>query len=152
MRHRKVRSRLGRTTEHRKALMRNLANALLEHERIETTQAKATQLRCFVEPLITLARTGDLHSRRQAFSHLQQKEVVHKLFTEIGPRVGDRPGGYTRVVKMGVRQGDGAPMAIIELVDSKAVAAEGAGEGGVSKSIKRKMHERRKEMQKMRRR
>lgn len=151
MRHRNTRSRLGRTTEHRAALMRNLANALLEHERIETTQAKAVQLRSFVEPLITLAKAGDLHSRRQAFSHLQQKEVVHKLFEEIGPRMGQRPGGYTRVVKAGVRQGDGAPMAIIELVDAKAISSDGEG-GGQAKSMKQKLHERRKEMQKMRRR
>ncbi|MBN1515957.1 50S ribosomal protein L17 [Candidatus Sumerlaeota bacterium] len=119
MRHRKHHSKLNRTSEHRQALMRNLAIALIDHERIETTQAKAMQLRGVVEPLITLAREGSQHQRRLAFARLQSKEAVHKLFEELGPRFKDRPGGYTRVVKTDFRPGDGAPMAFIELVDAQ---------------------------------
>lgn len=119
MRHLKHRSKLNRTTEHRKALMRNLAIALIEHERIQTTLPKAKQLRGVIEPLVTLARGGSLHQRRQAFSILQHKQAVHKLFENIGPRFSERPGGYTRVVKADFRAGDNAPLAFIEFVDTK---------------------------------
>lgn len=149
MRHRNTRSRLGRTTEHRSALMRNLAIALVDKERIQTTQAKAVQLRSFVEPLVTLAKAGDQHSRRLAFSRLQKKDTVHKLFEEIAPRVADRPGGYFRVVKAGPRHGDGALMAYIEFVDAVVAAAP---ETDARKTMKQKLHERRKEMAKVRRR
>ena len=119
MRHRKHRSKLNRTTEHRKALMRNLAIALIEHERIQTTEVKAKQLRGVIEPLVTLARGGTVHQRRQAFAVLQHKQAVHKLFENIGPRFDERPGGYTRVVKSDFRAGDNASMAFIEFVDTK---------------------------------
>jgi large subunit ribosomal protein L17 len=126
MRHRRHRTRLNRTTEHRTALMRNLAAALIQHEMIRTTEVKAKQLRQFVERVITIAKDGvaandnagvGLAKRRLAFSYLNSKEAVKKLFDEIAPRVTTRPGGYTRIVKSGVRAGDGAPMAYIELVD-----------------------------------
>lgn len=124
MRHRKHGTKLNRTTEHRKALMRNLSIALIQNERIQTTQVKAKQLRGFIEPLITMAVDGSLHKRRLAFAKLQNKYAVHKLFEEIGPRFSERPGGYTRVVKGHVRPGDGAPMAWIELVDTVIVPKE----------------------------
>lgn len=133
MRHRRHRSRLNRTTEHRKALMRNLAIALIEHEIIKTTEAKAKQLRQVVERLITIAKDGlraadpagvTLAKRRLAFSYLQDKEAVKRLFDTIAPRCMDRPGGYTRVVKCGRRMGDGAPMAYIEFVDRPVIIPE----------------------------
>lgn len=126
MRHRRHKSRLNRTTEHRTALMRNLAIALIEHEMIRTTEVKAKQLRQFVERIITIAKDGltanddagiTLAKRRLAFSHLNNKEAVKKLFGDVAPRAASRPGGYTRVVKAGRRAGDGAPMAYIEFVD-----------------------------------
>ncbi len=126
MRHQRHKSRLNRTTEHRTALMRNLAAALIQHEMIRTTEVKAKQLRQFVERVITIAKVGliaddnagvTLAKRRLAFSHLNNKEAVKKLFSEIAPRAASRTGGYTRVVKDGRRYGDGAPMAYIELVD-----------------------------------
>jgi large subunit ribosomal protein L17 len=117
MRHGNHRSKLNRTSEHRAALMRNLAVALITHERIRTTDAKAKQLRPFVEHLVTLGRDGTLHHRRLAFSELGKKEAVHKLFTVLGPRFAQRPGGYTRVVKADIREGDGAPMSFIEFVE-----------------------------------
>lgn len=132
MRHRRHRSKLNRTVEHRTALMRNLANALISNGVIKTTEPKAKQLRQYVERIITIARDGlvaddnkgvTLAKRRLAFQYLNNKEAVKKLFDEVAPAVGQRPGGYTRVVKAGVRQGDGAPMAYIELVDRKAPAA-----------------------------
>ena len=119
MRHRKHRSKLNRTSEHRKALMRNLAIALIEHGRIRTTEVKAKQLRGVIEPLVTLGCGGSLAQRRRAFAFLQHKEAVHKLFEELGPRFKERPGGYTRVVRGDVRPGDGAPTAFIEFVDVK---------------------------------
>ena len=150
MRHRKIRSKLNRTSEHRLALMRSLAAALVRNERIRTTKVKAMQLRSFVEPLVTLAKTGDLHSRRRAFSKLGKKDVVHKLFEEIGPRVGDRPGGYLRVTKDGPRHGDGALMAYIEFVDTAPTAGE-QDKPDMRQNLKQKMHQRRKEMRKARR-
>lgn len=117
MRHRKIRSKLNRTTAHRKALMRNLAAALIQEERIHTTQAKAKNLRPFIEKLVTLGKRGDLAARRLAFTRLGKKEAVHKLFIEISPRFNERPGGYTRIIKDNYRAGDSAPMAYIEFVE-----------------------------------
>jgi len=149
MRHRKARTRLGRTSEHRAALMKNLAGAIIEHGRIHTTQIKAEQLRPYVEKLVTLAKTGDTHSRRLAFSRLGNKEAVTKLFEEIGPRAATRNGGFLRIIKDGPRHGDGALTAYIEFVDSPE-KPEGDDENK-AKSLKQRMHERRKEMAKARR-
>ena len=117
MRHARGYRRLNRTHEHRKALFANMAGSLIEHEQIKTTLPKAKELRPIVEKLITLAKRGDLHSRRQAASQLKQDGHVAKLFDELGGRYKDRQGGYVRVLKAGFRYGDMAPMAIIELVD-----------------------------------
>jgi large subunit ribosomal protein L17 len=117
MRHRIKGRKLNRTAAHRKALLRNMATALLRHGRIETTAAKAKELRPFAERVITLAKRGDLHARRLAATKIQDREVLAKLFDEIGPRFAERPGGYTRILKLGTRRGDAAEMALIELVD-----------------------------------
>lgn len=117
MRHRKKGRSLSRTASHRRAVLRNLATALFRHERIQTTTAKAKELRPFAERLITLAKRGDLHARRLAARRIQDREVLGKLFDEIGPRFASRPGGYTRILKLGARRGDGAEMALIELVE-----------------------------------
>lgn len=117
MRHGKKGRNLTRTASHRKALMRNLATSLLRHGRIETTTAKAKELRPYAERLITLAKRGDLHARRLAARRIQDHEVLRRLFGEIGPRFSTRPGGYTRILKLGPRQGDAADMALIELVE-----------------------------------
>jgi len=117
MRHRKKGRQLSRTASHRRATLRNMATSLFRHERIETTTAKAKELRPFAERLITLARRGDLHARRLAATKIQDSEVLSKLFAEIGPRFAQRPGGYTRVLKLGNRKGDAAEMSLIELVD-----------------------------------
>lgn len=133
MRHRRAGSKLGRTSEHRAALMRNLAIALIANGRIRTTHAKARELRPFVEKLVTKARHGQaalaaeetatsVHKRRLIFASLQDKLATHALFEEIGPRFAGRPGGYTRIVRDGFRVGDGAPMAFIEFVDVMDVA------------------------------
>lgn len=124
MRHRVAHRRLGRTTEHRIALLRNLAASLIVHERIRTTEAKAKELRPFVEKLVTLGKRDSLHARRRALSILPRKEVVRKLFSDVSPRFAERPGGYTRILKLGPRQGDGASMAFIEFVDFKFAGAE----------------------------
>ena len=116
MRHRKRGRKLGRTKAHRRALMRNQATDLLRHGRIKTTEARCKELRTFVEPLITLGKVDSVHHRRLAARNLFDTEVVKKLFEEVGPSMADRDGGYTRVVKIGRRQGDGAPVSIIELV------------------------------------
>ena len=117
MRHQKNRHKLGRDAAHRKALLANLSKQLIEHERIETTLAKAKAVKPDVEKLITLARRGDLHARRQALSALgQDKFVVYKLFEEIAPRYAERPGGYTRILKLGPRKSDATEMALLELV------------------------------------
>jgi large subunit ribosomal protein L17 len=118
MRHRKAHRKLGRVSEHRTALLRNQATALLMHEHIETTVPKAKELRPFVEKLITRARSGTLHDRRQATRHVQQRAIADKLFTEVGPKFQKRAGGYTRILKLGHRKGDGAEMARIELVET----------------------------------
>ena len=117
MRHRKAGRQLRRTSEQKLALMRNLATSLIEYGAIETTEAKAKELRPFVEKLITKARSGTLHSRRLAGRHVQKREAADKLFKEIGPRFATRPGGYTRILKTGHRKGDGAEMARIELIE-----------------------------------
>lgn len=117
MRHRKKGRSLSRTASHRKATLRNMATSLFRHERIETTTAKAKELRPYAERLITMARRGDLHSRRLAARHVADREVLGKLFTEIAPRFQERPGGYTRILKLGHRKGDAAEMALIELVE-----------------------------------
>jgi large subunit ribosomal protein L17 len=117
MHHRKKGRHFNRTAEHRKMMMRNLATSLFLHGRVETTTAKAKELRQFAEPLITRAKRGDLHARRLVASQLTDASAVAKLFSEIGPRYVERPGGYTRVRHLGHRSGDAADIAIIELVD-----------------------------------
>lgn len=116
MRHRKAGRRLGRPSDHRKALLRNLCTDLLRYEKLQTTEAKARELQRAVEPLITRARSGTLHDRRMVMRVLYDRDVGAKLFNELAPRFGDRPGGYTRIYKLGQRRGDAAPMAQIELV------------------------------------
>ena len=117
MRHRKAGRQLRRTGEQKLALMRGLAMSLIQHGAIETTEAKAKELRPFVEKLITKAKSGTLHARRLAGRHVQKREAADKLFQEIGPRYAQRPGGYTRILKTGHRRGDGAEMARIELIE-----------------------------------
>ena len=117
MRHRKANRRLRRTSEQRLALLRNLASSLIEHGAIETTEAKAKELRPFVEKLITKARSGTLHDRRLAGRHVHKRAIADKLFQEVGPKLATRAGGYTRILKTGHRRGDGAEMARIELVE-----------------------------------
>ena len=117
MRHRKSGRQLNRNSSHRKAMFRNMAVSLLEHEVIKTTLPKAKELRRVAEPLITLAKVDSVANRRLAFSRTRSEEVVGKLFNELGPRYTDRPGGYTRILKCGFRAGDAAPMAYVELVD-----------------------------------
>jgi large subunit ribosomal protein L17 len=130
--HNKIKGRkLGRTASHRKALLRNLANQLFEHKEIKTTIAKAKEARSKVERLITYAKKGDLHHRRLAFAFLRNKQTINILFDEIAPVYSDRQGGYTRVVKLGRRSGDGAEMSLLQLVDFEKL-------GDVSKSKKKK--------------
>jgi large subunit ribosomal protein L17 len=117
MRHGKKHNHLGRTTSHRKAMLANMTCSLFEHKRINTTVAKAKALRVFVEPLITKSKTDTTHNRRVVFSYLRDKYAVTELFKEISVKVADRPGGYVRIIKLGNRQGDNAPMAMVELVD-----------------------------------
>ncbi len=117
MRHQKTRHKLSRDSAHRKALLRNLCKEIIEHERIKTTEAKAKAVKPEVEKLITLAKRGDLHARRQALSRLgQDKFAVYKLFEEVAPRYTTRPGGYTRILKLGARSGDATEMVLLELV------------------------------------
>ncbi|PYP70530.1 MAG: 50S ribosomal protein L17 [Gemmatimonadetes bacterium] len=116
MRHRAKGRQLSRTSSHKRALLRNLATSLFQHDRVVTTEAKAKELRPFAERLITLARRGDLHARRLVERRLKDRAVTHKLFTDLGPRFASRPGGYTRIVKLGHRAGDGADVARIELL------------------------------------
>lgn len=121
MRHGNKVNHLSRTTEHRKALLRNLAISLIEHKRIRTTLAKARSLRLFIEPIITKAKDNTTHSRRVVFSYLQSKEALKELFGPVAEKVGDRPGGYIRIIKTGFRRGDASEMALIELVDFNEV-------------------------------
>ncbi|MBQ7254277.1 MAG: 50S ribosomal protein L17 [Bacteroidales bacterium] len=122
MRHNRSINHLGRKSGHRKAMLSNMACSLIMHKQIETTLAKAKALRMYVEPLITKSKDDSTHSRRTVFSYLKQKEAVSELFRVVAPKIGDRPGGYTRIVKTGFRQGDAADMAIIELVDFNEAA------------------------------
>lgn len=117
MRHLNTGRKLNRTSSHRAALFRNLVTSLLDHEQVRTTDAKAKETRRFAERMITLGKKGTLHARRQALAFIRSETVVKKLFDEVAPRFQSRPGGYTRVVKLGVRAGDSAPMSVIELVD-----------------------------------
>jgi large subunit ribosomal protein L17 len=117
MRHHRAGRKLGRDAAHRKALYANLTASLIEHGRIKTTVAKAKEVRPVAEEMITLGRRGDVPARRQALKFLRSQDVVHKLFSDVGPRFSDRPGGYSRIVKLGPRQGDAAEMAYLELVD-----------------------------------
>lgn len=129
MRHQSTGKKLGRDSAHRKALYSNLTGALIEHGRIKTTEAKAKAVRPIAEKLITLGRRGDLAARRQALAYLRSNDVVHKLFADVGPRFVDRPGGYSRIVKLGPRPGDAAEMVYLELVDyvpPTSVAASGS--------------------------
>ncbi|MBK1618119.1 50S ribosomal protein L17 [Lamprobacter modestohalophilus] len=120
MRHQKAGRKLNRNSAHREAMFRNMAGSLFRHELIKTTLPKAKELRRVAEPLITLAKEDSVHHRRLAFARLRDKEVVGKLFTELGPRYSERPGGYLRILKCGFRAGDAAPMAYVELVDRPA--------------------------------
>jgi large subunit ribosomal protein L17 len=120
MRHNVSGRKLNRTPAHRKMLYRNLVTALIKHERIQTTVPKAKEARSVAEKLITFAKRGDLHARRQAARKINEPDVLQKLFAEIGPRYADRPGGYTRILRLGFRKGDNAELAILELVDGKA--------------------------------
>jgi large subunit ribosomal protein L17 len=120
--------RLGGSPAHQRLMLANLATSLFEHGRITTTEAKAKRLRPLAEKLVTFAKRGDLHARRQVMTTIRDKDVVHTLFADIGPRFENRPGGYTRIVKVGPRKGDNAPMAIIELVEALTVAQQAVGE------------------------
>ena len=120
--------RLGGSPAHERLMLANLTTSLFEHGRITTTEAKAKRLRPLAEKLVTFAKRGDLHARRQVMTTIRDKDVVHTLFAEIGPRFADRPGGYTRITKVGPRKGDNAPMAVIELVEGQTVAQQAVGE------------------------
>lgn len=124
MRHRKTGVKLGRTSSHRDAMFRNMVTSLLKHDRIHTTDVKAKELRRWVDKIITLAKRGDLHARRQALSIVREKEVVHKLFEEAPKRFGSIKGGYSRIVKIGYRPGDAAPMSLIELISADEKTAK----------------------------
>ena len=137
MRHNKKVNHLGRKSEHRKALLANLASSLILHKRIETTTAKAKALRVYIEPLITKSKTDSTHSRRIVFSYLKNKYAVSELFREVAPKVGDRPGGYVRVLKIGFRQGDAAEMAMIEFVDFNEAALAATTKKETKKTTRR---------------
>lgn len=128
MRHGDKINNLSRTASHRRALLSNLACELIAHKRINTTLAKAKALRRYVEPLITKGKENTTHQRRVVFSYLQDKEAINELFGEIASKIGGRPGGYTRIIKLGIRQGDNAEMAMIELVDYNEIYGKGKGE------------------------
>lgn len=139
MNHGKKFNHLGRKKGHRRALLKNMACSLIEHKRINTTVAKAKALRGYIEPLVTKAKTNSTHSRRVVFSYLQNKDAIKELFGTIASEVGNRPGGYVRVIKTGFRKGDAAEMAMIEFVDfNKDYAAGSGGEGDSGKSKKRR--------------
>ena len=129
MRHHRNGKKLGRDSAHRKALYANLACALIEHGRIKTTEAKAKAVKPFAEQMITLGKRGDLAARRQAISELRSKDVVHTLFADVAPRFADRPGGYSRIVKLGPRAGDAADMVYLELVDYEPAPATAVAAG-----------------------
>lgn len=149
MRHKVKGRKLSRTASHRKATMINLATSLLKHKRIRTTLAKAKETRGYVEKLITKAKKDDLHSKKQIMDFIKDKEVVKELFSEIVPKIGNRPGGYTRVVKLGNRLGDAASMAVIELVDYNDVINAKAEEKKEEREIKAKKKKEAKEQAEM---
>ena len=137
MRHNKAINHLGRKSGHRKALMANMASSLILHKRIQTTVAKAKALKSYVEPLISKSKEDTTHSRRVVFSYLKDKEAVKELFGTIAPKIADRPGGYTRVLHLGFRQGDAAEMALIELVDFNEAALAAAPKAAAKKTTRR---------------
>ena len=137
MRHNKAINHLGRKSGHRKALLANMATSLILHKRIQTTVAKAKALKVYVEPLITKSKDDSTHSRRVVFSYLKNKEAVAELFRTVAPKIADRPGGYTRVLKTGFRQGDGADMALIELVDFNEAALASSTKKTAKKTTRR---------------
>jgi large subunit ribosomal protein L17 len=141
MRHQRSGKKLGRDSAHRKALYANLTASLIEHGRIRTTETKAKAVRPVAEKMITLGRDGSIHARRQALAFLRSQEIVHLLFSEVAPRFRDRPGGYTRVIKLGPRQGDAAPMAYLELVDFVPGGRELEAESSGSRSRLRRRRE-----------
>ena len=120
MRHRKSGAKLNRTSSHRKAMFRNMVTSLFKHSKITTTEAKAKALRKLADKMVTLAKRGDLHARRQAFAVIREKDVVHQLFNDAPAKFGSRQGGYTRIIKLGLRSGDAAPMTMIELICDEA--------------------------------
>ncbi len=124
MRHQRTGKKLGRDSAHRKALYSNLAGSLIEHGRIETTVAKAKAVKPFAEKMITLGKRGDLHARRQALAALRSNDIVHHLFAEVAPRFATRPGGYTRIIRIGPRQGDAAEMVYLEFVDHEPAPSQ----------------------------
>ncbi|HPS24300.1 MAG: 50S ribosomal protein L17 [Bacteroidales bacterium] len=137
MRHRRTINHLGRKTGHRKALLANMASSLILHKRMETTEAKAKALRVYVEPLITKSKEDTTHSRRTVFAYLKDKDAVNELFRVVAPKIGTRPGGYTRILKIGFRAGDAADMAMIELVDFNELALAGSAKKEVKKTTRR---------------
>lgn len=137
MRHNKAINHLGRQAGHRKALLANMACSLIQHKRITTTVAKAKALKSYIEPLITKSKEDTTHSRRVVFSYLKDKEAVTELFRTIAPKIADRPGGYTRVLHIGFRQGDAAEMALIELVDFNEAALASAPKAAAKKTTRR---------------
>ena len=137
MRHNKAINHLGRKSGHRKALLANMASSLILNKRINTTVAKAKALKSYVEPLITKSKEDSTHSRRVVFSYLKNKEAVNELFRTVAPKIADRPGGYTRVLHTGFRQGDAAEMALIELVDFNEAALASAPQKAAKKSTRR---------------
>ncbi len=143
MRHSKVINHLGRTSSHRKAMLSNMATSLILHKRITTTTAKAKALRTFVEPLITKSKEDSTHSRRVVFSYLKDKTAVSELFREVSPKVAERPGGYTRILKIGNRIGDNADMCILELVDYNEAML--GGEAAKTKTTRRRRTPKKKE-------
>jgi large subunit ribosomal protein L17 len=140
MRHRRARHKLGMGTSHREAMLRNMVTSLLEHETITTTDARAKALREIADKMITLGKRGDLHARRQVLQVVRSKEVVKALFDEIAPRFSNREGGYVRVLKKGFRDGDRAPMSLVELVEKKPAEAKGKAAGKV-KGLKDKIRD-----------
>lgn len=144
MRHSRVINHLGRTSSHRKAMLANMATSLILHKRITTTTAKAKALRTYVEPIITKSKDDSTHSRRVVFSYLRDKEAVAVLFREISPKISERPGGYTRILKTGHRMGDNADMCILELVDYNE-AMLGGGEAAKTKTTRRRKSTKKKE-------
>ena len=138
MRHGKKFNHLGRKAGHRKAMLKNMSNSLIMHKRINTTVAKAKALRMHIEPLITKAKKDTTHSRRVVFSYLQDKHAVSELFGSVAAKVGDRPGGYTRIIKTGFRRSDGAEMAMIELVDFNELMLAEAGTGKKKRRARRR--------------